>query len=42
VTRIEKSATAGVGRAGLVSDVLEFCASLAKSVHAAPSASVLG
>jgi tryptophan synthase alpha chain len=42
VTRIEKSATAGVGRAGLVSDVLEFCASLAKSVHAAASASVLG
>jgi tryptophan synthase alpha chain len=42
VTRIEKSATAGVGRAGLVSDVLEFCASLSKSVHAAPSASVLG
>jgi len=42
VTRIEKSAKAGIGRAALVSDVLEFCASLAKSVHAAASASVLG
>jgi tryptophan synthase alpha chain len=42
VTRVEKSALAGSGRAALVSDVLEFCASLAKSVHAAASASVLG
>jgi tryptophan synthase alpha chain len=42
VARIEKSAAARASRAALVSDVLEFCASLAKSVHAAASASVLG
>ena len=41
VTRIEKSAAAGSARAALVSDVLEFCTSLAKSVHAAAPASVL-
>jgi tryptophan synthase alpha chain len=42
VARIEKCAAQRVGRAILVSDVLEFCTSLAKSVHAAASASVLG
>jgi tryptophan synthase alpha chain len=42
VTRIEKSVAAGSARAALISDVLEFCASLAKSVHAAASASVVG
>jgi tryptophan synthase alpha chain len=42
VTRIEWSAAAGSSRATLVSDVLEFCARLAKSVHAAAPASVLG
>jgi len=42
VTRIEKSTLAGSARTALVSDVLEFCTSLAKSVHAAAPASVLG
>ena len=42
VSRIEKSAVAGASRAALVSDVRGFCTSLAKSVHAAASASVLG
>jgi tryptophan synthase alpha chain len=42
VTRIEKSTLAGSNRTALVSDVLEFCSSLAKSVHAAAPASVLG
>ena len=41
VTRIEKSTLAGSARTALVSDVLEFCTSLAKSVHAAAPASVL-
>lgn len=43
VSRIEKGCSAnGVGSARLVDDVLEFCAALANSVHAAPLASVLG
>jgi tryptophan synthase alpha chain len=42
VTRIEKSVANGLGRAALVADVLDFCAALAKSVHAAQPASVLG
>jgi tryptophan synthase alpha chain len=41
VTRIAKNASAGTDRAVLISDVLEFCAALAKSVHAAPSASMV-
>jgi tryptophan synthase alpha chain len=42
VARIEKSVAAGSGRPALVADVLDFCAALAKSVHAARPASVLG
>lgn len=42
VSRVEKCSASGVGRSALVEDVLEFCAALAKSVHAAPRASVLG
>lgn len=43
VSRIEKGCSANrVGSARLVDDVLEFCAVLANSVHAAPLASVLG
>ena len=42
VSRIEKGAANGIGRSPLVDDVLEFCAALAKSVHAAPLASVVG
>ena len=42
VARIEKSVAQRLGRADLVADVLDFCAALAKSVHAAQTASVLG
>ncbi|MGZ5960936.1 MAG: tryptophan synthase subunit alpha [Rhizomicrobium sp.] len=42
VARVEKGAADGAGRAALVADVLNFCASLAKSVHAAQPASVVG
>lgn len=42
VSRIEKAAAAANGRAALVADVLDFCAALAKSVHAVPLASVVG
>jgi tryptophan synthase alpha chain len=42
VARIEKSVAKGLGRAALVADVLDFCAALAKSVHAARPASVVG
>jgi len=41
VARLEKSAASGMSRADLVLDVLDFCAALAKSVHAAEPASVL-
>jgi tryptophan synthase alpha chain len=41
VARIEKGVAEGVGRNGLVADVLEFCTALAKSVHAARPASVV-
>jgi len=41
VARIEKSVSDGVARATLVADVLNFCASLANSVHAAEPASVV-
>jgi tryptophan synthase alpha chain len=41
VARIEKSAADGAGRAALVADVVNFCASLAKSVHAAQPSSVV-
>jgi tryptophan synthase alpha chain len=42
VAHIEKSVALGRGRAALVADVLDFCSALAKSVHAARAASVLG
>jgi len=42
VSRIEKGVAHGTGRSALVADVLDFCAALAKSVHAAPLASVVG
>lgn len=42
VARVEKGAAAGAGRAALVADVINFCSSLAKSVHAAEPASVVG
>jgi tryptophan synthase alpha chain len=41
VARIEKGAANGSGRAAIVTDVVNFCASLAKSVHAAKPASVV-
>ena len=41
VARVEKGAADGVARAALVADVLNFCAALAKSVHAATPASVV-
>jgi tryptophan synthase alpha chain len=41
VARIENGVADGVERAVLVADVLEFCAALAKSVHAAEPASVV-
>jgi tryptophan synthase alpha chain len=41
VARIEKSATEGKRREQIVSDVLEFCALLAKSVHAARAVTVV-
>jgi len=42
VARIENGVAKGLGRAALVADVLDFCAALAKSVHAARPASVVG
>lgn len=42
VSRIENGVAKGLGRAALVADVLDFCAALAKSVHAARPASVVG
>ena len=42
VARVEKGSASRIGRAALVDDVVEFCAALAKSVHAAPLASVVG
>jgi tryptophan synthase alpha chain len=42
VSRIAHAAETGVPRGRLVSEVLEFCASLANSVHAAPRAGVVG
>jgi len=42
VARIENGVAKGLGRAALVADVLGFCAALAKSVHAARPASVVG
>jgi tryptophan synthase alpha chain len=42
VARVEKGAADGVGQTALVADVLKFCAALAKSVHAAQPASVVG
>ena len=42
VARVGRGAADGAGRAALVADVLNFCASLAKSVHAAQPASVIG
>jgi tryptophan synthase alpha chain len=41
VARIEKGAADGAGRVALVADVVNFCASLAKSVHAATPSSVV-
>jgi tryptophan synthase alpha chain len=41
VSRIEKGAVGGQARGTLVADVLDFCAALAKSVHAAQPASVV-
>lgn len=42
VNRIAESSAAGVLREALVKDVLEFCRSLAQSVHAARDETVLG
>jgi len=42
VARVERGAADGAGRAELVRDVVEFCTALAKSVHAAEPASVVG
>jgi tryptophan synthase alpha chain len=42
VGRVERCAAAGARRAELVTDVINFCTSLAKSVHAAEPASVVG
>ncbi len=42
VSRVEQAAAKGQSRASLVSDVAEFCNLLAKSVHAARPASVVG
>ena len=42
VARVEKGTASRIGRAALVGDVVEFCAALAKSVHAAPLPSVVG
>ena len=42
VARIENGVAKGLARAALVADVLGFCAALAKSVHAARPASVVG
>ena len=42
VARVEKSAAGQMSRADLITDVLNFCAALAKSVHAAEPASVVG
>jgi tryptophan synthase alpha chain len=42
VSRIAHAAEKGVPRGQLVAEVLEFCASLANSVHAASRASVVG
>ena len=42
VAHIQKNVAAGAGRAALVADVLDFCAALAKSVHTARPASVVG
>lgn len=42
VARIENGVAKGLGRAAMVADVLDFCAALAKSVHAARPASVVG
>jgi tryptophan synthase alpha chain len=42
VGRVERGAAAGARRAELVTDVINFCTSLAKSVHAAEPASVVG
>jgi tryptophan synthase alpha chain len=41
VAKIEAHAAQGTKRADLVNDVIDFCASLAKSVHAARTASVV-
>jgi tryptophan synthase alpha chain len=41
VAKIESHAAKGTKRAEMVNDVIEFCASLAKSVHAARAASVV-
>jgi tryptophan synthase alpha chain len=41
VARVEKSVASDVGRAVLVADVVDFCAALANSVHAAQPASVV-
>lgn len=42
VARIENGVAKGLGGAAMVADVLDFCAALAKSVHAARPASVVG
>jgi tryptophan synthase alpha chain len=42
VARVEKGVASGAGRGTLVADVLDFCAALAKSVHAAEPSSVVG
>ena len=42
VSRIAQAAEKGAARSSLVSEVLEFCASLAKSVHAASRSGVVG
>lgn len=42
VARVEKGVADGVARAALVADVFDFCAALAKSVHAAKPVSVVG
>jgi len=42
VARVEKSAAGQMSRADLITDVLDFCAALAKSVHAAEPTSVVG
>ena len=42
VTRIEKAVTAGLDKAKLTDDVLNFCQSLAKSLHGARAGNVVG